>query len=342
MSDIPEFDDSEAAGSAERDSGRTNTNDSTVADDDATEAPKQANQASDVNPNSNNTSPNKKAIGIALAIVAIAAIVLSGYVLLHHNWAPATCTEPERCTICRKTRGVALGHDWEAPTCTAPKTCARCGETEGDALGHDWEDATCTEPKTCSRCGETQGKALGHDVASWTVDKEPTCTEADKRHGTCTRCQQAVTEKMPKVEHAPGDWQAAEDVSLSMYGEIQPGTEIQCCTMCGEKLDSREYTIEVSTSQANANRQAMQGLRSMHLSHDGLIEELVEYEGFTKDEARFAADHCGADWNQQAADKAKDMMRHQGYSRSGLIDWLVTYELFTKEQAAYAADQVGL
>lgn len=287
--------------------------------------------------------PTKRRI-MKIAAVTVVLVVLSaiGIYAFYHNWAPASCVEPETCKICGQTHGDALGHDWEEATCEKAKTCRRCNETAGDSLGHKWEIATCTEPKTCGRCSKTKGEELGHDVTSWTTVIEAVCTEEGKRRGTCNRCKQEVVDAIPKVAHSAGDWQIVQDVSLSMYGEIQPGVEAQLCTYCGKELGTREYDIDVTTSQANANKQAMQGLRSMHLSYEGLIRQLCEYEGFVEEEARFAADHCGADWNSQAVDKAEDMMRYQGYSRTGLIEELTKYDLFTVEQAEYAAGQVGL
>ena len=66
----------------------------------------------------------------------------------------------------------------------------------------------------------------------------------------------------------------------------------------------------------------------------------MEYEGFSAEEATFAADSCGADWNEQAAKKAQDYLNLSSFSRSGLIDQL-KYEGFTNDQAEYGASAVG-
>ena len=67
----------------------------------------------------------------------------------------------------------------------------------------------------------------------------------------------------------------------------------------------------------------------------------LEFEGFSTEDATFAADHCGADWNEQAVGKAKSYLSWTSFSRSGLIAQL-EFEGFTQDQAEYAADQVGL
>ena len=77
----------------------------------------------------------------------------------------------------------------------------------------------------------------------------------------------------------------------------------------------------------------------MAFSHSGLVDQL-KFEGFTDSEAAYGADHCGADWNEQAAKKAESYLEFMSFSRSGLIDQL-EFEGFTSSQAEYGADAVG-
>ena len=74
-------------------------------------------------------------------------------------------------------------------------------------------------------------------------------------------------------------------------------------------------------------------------SYSGLIGQL-EYEKFTHAQAVYAVDNCGADWNEQAAKKAKSYLEFTAFSRQGLIDQL-KYEGFTDAQAAYGVKSVG-
>ncbi|MBQ6524668.1 MAG: Ltp family lipoprotein [Atopobiaceae bacterium] len=66
----------------------------------------------------------------------------------------------------------------------------------------------------------------------------------------------------------------------------------------------------------------------------------LEFEGYTHEEATFAADNCGADWNEQAAKCAQSYLEYTSFSRQGLIDQLV-FEGFTYEQAEYGVSAVG-
>lgn len=99
-------------------------------------------------------------------------------------------------------------------------------------------------------------------------------------------------------------------------------------------------SIEGATlGEKNALSKALDYLDSAAFSYAGLIEQL-EYEGFTNAEATYGADHCGADWNEQAALKAKDYIDSMSFSRQGLVEQL-EYEGFTHEQAEYGVSSIG-
>ncbi len=107
----------------------------------------------------------------------------SGLKICLHSYKKATCTKPETCSKCGKTRGKSLGHSYSEATCTKPKTCINCSTTSGKALGHKYSAATCTVPKTCSACGGTSGKALGHNYVL----------------GECTVCDDYSVSYCPKL-----------------------------------------------------------------------------------------------------------------------------------------------
>jgi roadblock/LC7 domain-containing protein len=93
-------------------------------------------------------------------------------------------------------------------------------------------------------------------------------------------------------------------------------------------------------SQQNALRSAKEYIAMGGYSHDGLIKQL-EYEQFSEEDATYAADNVGADWNQQAAKSAKSYIAMSGYSHSGLVEQL-EYEGFTSSQAEYGVAAAGL
>lgn len=63
-----------------------------------------------------------------------------------HKWRGyATCTEPDKCTTCGTTKGLALGHNFSPATCKKAATCQRCGATTGTVGAHSWDaNEVCT------------------------------------------------------------------------------------------------------------------------------------------------------------------------------------------------------
>jgi hypothetical protein len=93
-----------------------------------------------------------------------------------------------------------------------------------------------------------------------------------------------------------------------------------------------------SSGEKNALAKAQQYLDAMAFSYTGLVEQL-EYEGFSHKEAVYGAEHCNADWYEQAAEKARDYLNVMPFSRSELIEQL-EYEGFTNAEAEYGVNKV--
>lgn len=94
-----------------------------------------------------------------------------------------------------------------------------------------------------------------------------------------------------------------------------------------------------SAGEANALSSAKDYLRLMPFSYNGLIDQL-EYEGYTNAEATYAADNCGADWNEQAVIEAKNYIDLMPFSYTGLVEQL-EYDQYTRAQAEYGANNCG-
>lgn len=108
-------------------------------------------------------------------------------------------------------------------------------------------------------------------------------------------------------------------------------------------IQSKDTTREIETDSSltsgmkNALKSAKSYLSFSAFSYTGLIDQL-KYEGYTQEEATYAADNCGADWNEQAVQSAKSYLSFMAFSRSGLIEQL-EYEGFTHDQAVYGVDK---
>ncbi len=95
----------------------------------------------------------------------------------------------------------------------------------------------------------------------------------------------------------------------------------------------------MTAGQKNALASAESYLDLMAFSYDGLIAQL-EFDKYSTEDATFAADNCGADWNEQALKSAKNYLDLNAFSHSGLVRQL-EFDKYTSEQAAYAADNCG-
>lgn len=114
-------------------------------------------------------------------------------------------------------------------------------------------------------------------------------------------------------------------------------------THSDKKEQASEHDINQSSNASAGERdalaKALQYLGYTAFSYSSLIEQL-EYEGYSHSESVYAADHCGASWEEQAEKKAASYLDYSAFSYSGLIDQL-KYEGFTSSEAQYGADHCG-
>jgi colicin import membrane protein len=95
-----------------------------------------------------------------------------------------------------------------------------------------------------------------------------------------------------------------------------------------------------TVAQENACESAQDYLDMMAFSRKGLIRQLIR-EGYSVEDATYAADVVDADWDEQAAKSAQDYLDTMSFSRKGLINQL-KHEGFTEKQAVYGVSQTGL
>ncbi len=179
-----------------------------------------------------------------------------------------------------------------------------------------------------------------HKEGIWNVEKEASCAQEGEKAAECVGSNHKLVRTIEKKNHTPGDWEVLKDYTISSEGTVTPGTEVRKCTVCGAQVDSRKYTTTLSTSQLNALKKAASYLKYTSFSYESLIEQL-EFEKFSHEDSVFAVDHCGANWNEQAAKKAQSYLKYSSFSRDRLIDQLM-FEGFSYEQAEYGVNQTGL
>ncbi len=97
-----------------------------------------------------------------------------------------------------------------------------------------------------------------------------------------------------------------------------------------------------TASQAQARGSAEQYLDVTAFSREGLIDQLVNGESFSKADATYGVDAQKADWKQQAALSAKQYLDISNFSHAGLVDQLVNGDKYTKAEAEFGVNKVGL
>ena len=105
-----------------------------------------------------------------------------------------------------------------------------------------------------------------------------------------------------------------------------------------EEQDDDDGTF-LSLGSRNALSTANDYLAYTAFSYEGLVDQL-KFEGYSDNEARDAANNCGADWNDQAVKSAQNYLDFQAFSYSGLIKQL-EFEKFTSSEAEYGASHCG-
>ncbi|MFJ4172761.1 Ltp family lipoprotein [Microbacterium sp. NPDC089696] len=191
------------------------------------------------------------------------------------------------------------------------------------------------------------GGAGGNDVAD------------DKPSSSTVTAEQAVEEPEPAVMVAVPDvtgLTATEAlVALSAAGLNPPalttladplakvlattpaaGTEVEKGTEITLTLEEKP---KLTLAQENAIRSAQSYLDFSGFSRTGLIGQL-EYEGFSTEDATFAVDNAGADWNLEAAESAQQYLDFSSFSRDGLYGQL-EYEGFLPSEIEYGLAAVG-
>lgn len=130
---------------------------------------------------------NNKIKHLIIPIVLIISIIFFIIIISQscsHEWQPATCTTPELCIKCNKTKGETIDHEWIDATCTEAKKCSICNIQDGEKLGHNWQGGSCTEASYCSRCLISDNKPLGHKWVEATYDTPKTCTVCGHSEGS--------------------------------------------------------------------------------------------------------------------------------------------------------------
>lgn len=129
-------------------------------------------------------------------------------------------------------------------------------------------------------------------------------------------------------------------VILVLWILVQAGNTLYS-TGNNSGIDTKATTSPANETigQSNARSKATQYLQALPFSKSGLVKQL-EFDGFTKVDAKYAVNVLAIDWNEQAAKKARQYLDTMAFSRSGLIDQL-TFDGFSNSEAEHGVTSVG-
>lgn len=102
----------------------------------------------------------------------------------------------------------------------------------------------------------------------------------------------------------------------------------------------KENIFSKSKRKIEALNMAKRYLSAFPYSRNGLMEQLESFEQYTHEEAVFAVDNCGTDWNEEAVKMAKNYSILESVTKKDLIEQLEK-EGFTHEQAIYGVEANG-
>jgi len=109
---------------------------------------------------------------------------------------------------------------------------------------------------------------------------------------------------------------------------------------------STTTTTDTATTQSSKEMALNRALGFIEDEDDGYsyigLIDILEFAGYSHEDAVYAADNCGADWNQEAVESAENYLSFLDFSsKEDLIEFL-TIGGYTTEQAEYAASQFDL
>lgn len=70
------------------------------------------------------------------------------------------------------------------------------------------------------------------------------------------------------------------------------------------------------------------------------LAALLEESGYSSEEALYAVENCGADWNEEALKTAKELLSFSSFSKEALV-FQLEIKGFTHEEALFGAEKNG-
>lgn len=104
--------------------------------------------------------------------------------------------------------------------------------------------------------------------------------------------------------------------------------------------EAGEPSEKISKEYANAQGSAQSYSDMMSMSKDAIQTQLVDFDKFPEDAAKYAVEHITVDWNKNALSSAKSYQENLNMSNDAIQQQLVDFDKFTPEQAQYAVENL--
>ncbi|MDE5768644.1 MAG: Ltp family lipoprotein [Oscillospiraceae bacterium] len=134
-----------------------------------------------------------------------------------------------------------------------------------------------------------------------------------------------------------------EKPTIENIEETESITETEITTVITEiTTETTTIQTEQDTTEDSKNEVlqcALQFIEFSDYSYNGLVE-ILEFQGYSHEEAMYAADNCEADWNAEAIESAEGYLKVRNFSKEELINQLLSVG-YTQEQAEYGANAVN-
>ena len=124
-----------------------------------------------------------------------------------------------------------------------------------------------------------------------------------------------------------------------LYGDTNNTTYETSSSNDSSSEDTSQNAAATETQQQALDK-ANEYVDTLALSREGLIKQL-EHDGYTADDAAYAADNCSTSWNKEAKEMAEQYMDATTFTYDEMVEQLES-EGFTKKQAKFGANAVGL
>ena len=128
-------------------------------------------------------------------------------------------------------------------------------------------------------------------------------------------------------EDSPISMQAIKD-KIKIYNYSEGANQYAVYKL---NIDWKERAVLVAKS-----------LQKYRYSKEGLVEQLINVELFTKEEADYAVEQVNFDWKENAVKEAESYVNSGKISKEKLLEILVENKKFTQEEAEYAIENAKI